>query len=100
MSSVFPAFERSPSPMMDVGRIVEAGFHPKMDCNDLLMPADVVYSIAFRRRDFEQRGHEKTVSGALDGKSLSTKTGTSCLLQMSHESPVLPSSGPLHPLPF
>ena len=86
---------------MDVASIVEAGFHPKMHCNDLpLIPADVVYSIAFSRRDLEQRSLGITVSGALDGNSLSTKTGSSCLLKMSYESLVLLLFGPLHPLPF
>lgn len=93
MFPVFPAFERSPLPTMDVASIVEAGFHPEMHCNDLLrMPADFVYSITFSRRDFEQRGLEMTVSGALEGSSLSTETGTSGLL------PVLPLFKPLRSL--
>ena len=92
---------RAPSllPMMDVAGIVEAGFHPQMHCNDLsLTHADVVYSTAFRRRGFKQRGPKITVSEALDGSSLSTKTGTSCLFKMSYESTALPLSKYLHSL--
>ena len=82
MRSVVPAFERSLRPLIDVASIVEAGFHPKMRCNDLSRThADVVYSTAFRRRESEQRGSKTTISGIFDGISLYTKTGTSCLFK-------------------
>ena len=42
---------------MDVASIIEAGFHPKMHCNDFPPThAGVVYSTAFRRKGYEQRG--------------------------------------------
>ena len=85
---------------MDVASIVEAGFHPKMHCNDLpLTHADVVYSTAFRRRGFEQRSPKITVSGISASTWLSTKTGTSCLFKMSYDSTALPLLESLHSLP-